>query len=237
MTIYGVLSSCMILVTFLFSFYTVFLFLHGSTFLHNAVFKAIFASPMSFFDTTPSGRILNRLTKDVDDIDHYLPLVFRNFIQNCARVLGMLVFIAISIPYFLIVLFVMVVLFGLMNVVYRKVVRAIKRVENVTRSPVYSHLTATAQGLITIRSYDKQELFTQMFRKRLDLNIGPLLYFYGTSRWFGTSVDMICIICAFSVCIAVVLLKGQIEPTIASLCVAYGIRVSKNHRYISRILC
>lgn len=227
MTIYGVFSCCMIVTTILSAFYTAYLLLAGSTYLHNAAFKVIFASPMSFFDTTPSGRILNRLSKDVDDIDNYLPSLLRTFIQNVCRTIGILLFIAISIPYFLIVVFIMIILFGLLNLVYRRVVRAVKRVENVTRSPVYSHLSATVQGLVTIRSYRKQTFFQHAFREYLDCNIAPLLYFHGTTRWFGINVDLICVFCAFSVCMAVVLLKGKIPPAIAAMCVSYGIRVSR----------
>lgn len=226
MAVYSGLSAAMTVTIFLSSFYAVFLFLRGSTYLHNAVFNVIFASPMSFFDTTPSGRILNRLTSDVDEIDNMLPLISRTFIQNVARILGIFVFIAISLPYFLIILVVMTILFGFLNSIYCRVIRAIKRVENVTRSPVYSHLSATAHGLATVRAYNRQEFFTDMLRKRLDPNVAALLYFHGTTRWFGTYIDYITVFCNFSVCIAVVLLKGHISPTIGSLCVSYSIRVS-----------
>lgn len=48
--------------------------LAGASKLHNKMFESILRAPMSFFDTTPSGRILNRFSRDLDEcmILHFL---------------------------------------------------------------------------------------------------------------------------------------------------------------------
>ncbi len=45
----------------------------ASKHLHHSMLMNILRSPMSFFDTTPIGRILNRFSRDVETVDNVLP--------------------------------------------------------------------------------------------------------------------------------------------------------------------
>lgn len=225
MTIYGILAICMVTATFMSSFITVAIMLRGSTVLHNVVFKTLFAAPMEFFDTTPSGRILNCLSKDVDEIDSYLPNKFISAIRIFSRAFGYLIFVGIAIPWFLIPFCFICFGMGLLNYTFRKVVREIKRIENVTRSPVYSHLTMTLQGISSIRCYGRREHFTRLFRKRLDTNINALYYFGATQRWLGVSVDALTHLSTLVTGIVVILLKDYIPASLGALCISYNIQV------------
>lgn len=49
--------------------------IRGAKKLHDTTLSTILRSPMSFFDTTPQGRILNRFGKDIDVLDATMPQV------------------------------------------------------------------------------------------------------------------------------------------------------------------
>lgn len=53
---------------------------HAAKYLHKMLLKNIMRSPMSFFDVTPTGRIVNRFSKDIDTVDVMLPTNFRSWI-------------------------------------------------------------------------------------------------------------------------------------------------------------
>ena len=66
--------------------------------------KNILRSPMSFFDTTPLGRVLNRFSKDINTIDEVIPYSVRNFIRCVFNVISAMIVIMIATPTFAIVI-------------------------------------------------------------------------------------------------------------------------------------
>lgn len=84
--------------------------------LHTRMLRKIFRAPMSFFDTTPLGRIMNRFSKDIDIIDVNIPLTFRILINVLVPVLSTLIVISMTTPYFLIVLVPIVAVYYVLQV-------------------------------------------------------------------------------------------------------------------------
>ena len=101
---------------------------------------------MSFFDTTPSGRILNRFSKDLDMIDFMLPANFRAFIMMLGGIVAVFVVIGYSTPITLIILLPVLVAFVILLYFYLPSSRQMKRLEAVTRSPVFNLVAETLQG-------------------------------------------------------------------------------------------
>jgi ATP-binding cassette subfamily C (CFTR/MRP) protein 1 len=69
--------------------------------LHGKMLSNILRSPMSFFDTTPIGRILNRFSRDIETIDNVLPNLIRSFLNTFFSVMSTIVVISYSTPIFL----------------------------------------------------------------------------------------------------------------------------------------
>ena len=72
--------------------------MNASRSLHNRMFAAILRAPMRFFDTNPSGRILNRFSKDMGAIDELLPKAMMESIQIMLVMVGILAMISIVNP-------------------------------------------------------------------------------------------------------------------------------------------
>lgn len=125
--------------------------------LHNSMFSGVTRATMYFFNTNPSGRILNRFSKDMGQVDEILPSVMIDVIQIFLQLFGIVIVVAIVNPYFMIPTVLMGIIFYHLRTFYLKTSRDVKRMEAVTRSPIYSHLSASLMGLSTIRAFGAQK--------------------------------------------------------------------------------
>jgi ATP-binding cassette subfamily C (CFTR/MRP) protein 4 len=96
---------------------------------------------MQFFHVNPHGRILNRFSKDQSNVDELLPSTFFDAVQSMFVIIGAFVIVCIVNFYIVIAMPVVLTVFLILRWFYMKASRQVKRVESVTRSPVYSHLS------------------------------------------------------------------------------------------------
>ncbi|GMT22976.1 hypothetical protein PFISCL1PPCAC_14272, partial [Pristionchus fissidentatus] len=133
--------------------------LNASRKLHAPLIHNLMRSPISFFDTTPLGRILNRCSKEIDTIDSQLTANTRYFVMCLYSIFTTLLMIVISTPIFVVVIIPLAVIYFLFLRFYVPTSRQLKRLESVARSPVYSHFGETIQGAASIRAYGKVSNF------------------------------------------------------------------------------
>ncbi|KAJ7381467.1 hypothetical protein OS493_001605 [Desmophyllum pertusum] len=208
--------------TYLFVHFT----LKASSRLHDKVFHKVSRASMAFFDTTPTGRILNRFSKDLDEIDIHLPFNIEASTLNIVRILISIGMIATAFPWFLIGLAPLVVVFVLINRVFNRSSRQLKRMDGITRSPIYSHLTATVQGLSTLHAYNKMPEFNADFKNYLDKNTRPFFMFFCSQRWLAVRLDMLTIAIVSIAALMVVLIKGTLPPAFLGLVLTYSLRMT-----------
>ncbi|XP_042549372.1 ATP-binding cassette sub-family C member 12 isoform X1 [Dipodomys spectabilis] len=190
--------------------------LKASSSLHDRVFYKILKSPMSFFDTTPTGRLMNRFSKDMDELDVRLPFHAENFLQQFFMVLFILVILAAVFPVVLLVLVVLAIVFSLLLRIFHRGVQELKQVENISRSPWFSHITSSMQGLGVIHAYNKTE----------DCINNHLLYFNCALRWFALRMDVLMNIVTFVVSLLVTLSFSSISASSKGLSLSYIIQLS-----------
>ncbi|KAH8278915.1 hypothetical protein KR018_011001 [Drosophila ironensis] len=168
--------------------------MRSSTQLHNAMYQGITRAAMYFFNTNPSGRILNRFSKDLGQIDEILPSVMLDVVQIFLFLTGIIVVICITNPYYLLLSLGLAVTFYFIREFYLKTSRDVKRLEAVARSPIYSHLSTTITGLPIIRALGAQKELTAEFDNLQDLHSSGYYTFLATNRAFGYYLDCFCTI-------------------------------------------
>ncbi|XP_011844538.1 PREDICTED: multidrug resistance-associated protein 9 [Mandrillus leucophaeus] len=190
--------------------------LMASSCLHDMVFNKILKSPMSFFDTTPTGRLMNRFSKDMDELDVRLPFHAENFLQQFFMVVFILVILAAVFPAVLLVVAGLAVGFFILLRIFHRGVQELKKVENVSRSPWFSHITSSMQGLGIIHAYGKKE----------NCVTHHLLYFNCALRWFALRTDVLMNILTFIVALLVTLSFSSISISSKGLSLSYIIQLS-----------
>ena len=158
------------IITFFISGATIgFLTYFASKALHRKAITSAMHAPMSFFETTPLGRIMNRLAKDIDTVDNTVSDSLRILLMTFADIVGSFVLIAILIPWFLIAVGVILVVYYAFALYYRSSARELKRLDVILRSSLYAHFSESLVGLATIRAYGETDRFRKESEERVNI--------------------------------------------------------------------
>lgn len=221
--IYGGLT----LATIIFGFFRNFLMFHvlvrAAQTLHNRMFQAILCTPVRFFDINPIGRVLNRFSKDIGQLDSNMPWILVDFTQVFLQIVGVIAVSVSVIPWILIPVLPLLILFLFLRRFFLRTSRNIKRLESTTRSPVFSHLSSSLQGLWTIRAFRAEERFQEVFDAHQNLHSQAWFLFLTTSRWFALRLDAICSVFVTVTTFGCLLLRAQLEAGAVGLALSYAV--------------
>ncbi|GAA6012116.1 hypothetical protein JCM10207_005134 [Rhodosporidiobolus poonsookiae] len=194
--------------------------------LHHVAIKGVLRAPMSFFDTTPQGRIMNRFSKDIDTIDNTLPDSFRMFVATLAGVVGSVVLIAIVQHWFLLVVAFMLCLYAFAARFYRQSARELKRLDNLLRSSLYAHFGETLSGLATVRAYGETNKFLKQNEAFIDLENRAYYLTVSNQRWLGLRLDFFGSCLTFAVAMFGVGTRTSVTPSQTGLVLSYILAIS-----------
>ncbi|XP_054464309.1 ATP-binding cassette sub-family C member 12 isoform X2 [Anoplopoma fimbria] len=233
--IYAVMLVVMVTLALIKCFSYTWVTLNAATKLHDTMFKKIFSSPMSFFDTTPAGRILNRFSKDQEEVDTVLPLHMDPFLQFTLLVLFTIITISAVFPPMLVAVVIMGALFILILFIFQRSIRQMKRMENISRSPCISLTTSTLQGLSTIHAYNIRDRHIQLFKLLNDINSNHYLMFHSGTRWLSFCLDSMASAMTLLVALFVVLSGNDvISSSLKGLALSYTIQLTGLLQYTVR---
>ncbi|KDR24429.1 putative multidrug resistance-associated protein, partial [Zootermopsis nevadensis] len=168
--------------------------MRASISLHNSMFASLTRATMWFFNNNSSGQILNRFSKDMGSVDEILPQTLVDCVQMGLSLLGAVIVVALVNIWMLIPTVFMFSLFFLLRLYFLATSRSIKRLEGITKSPVFSHLSASLQGLSTIRALGAQTMLEKEFDSHQDLHSSVWYIFAAVTRAFALYLDSVCLI-------------------------------------------
>ncbi|KAI1240718.1 hypothetical protein IHE44_0009157 [Lamprotornis superbus] len=183
---------------------------------------------VTFFDTTPTGRILNRFSSDMYCVDDSLPFILNIFLANIYGLLGMLVVMTYGLPWIGLVLLPLAVVYFLIQRYYRFTSRELKRLYSVTLSPIYTHFSETLSGLSTIRAMRAAKRFELENQLRLEQNQRCLFASNTVMEWLDIRLQMIGVAVVTAIAgIAIIQHQKQLgNPGLVGLSLSYALSVT-----------
>ena len=200
--------------------------LHASEQIYMRMFLRVVHSPMSFFETTPLGRILNRFSKDVDSVDLNLPRSMSGFLRQLFIVLGIFVAITYSLPPFAPVILPVGIAYFWMQRYFMPTKRDLKRLDSVLRSPTLAHFAETLTGLVTVRAFDQQPRFQEGNRLRVSQQLSAYYYSIVTNRWQGVRLDVLGSLVILTTGLLVVALLGPEDAALGGIAITYALQLT-----------
>jgi ABC-type multidrug transport system fused ATPase/permease subunit len=188
---YAALVLLNALLVFARGFYVVITQLYSARKLHKAMLDCVIRAPMSFFDTTPVGRILNRFSKDVMSIDMTLPGVLQMYLRTILNCTATLVVIGIVTPLFIVAVLPLSKVYIFVRDYYLESSREIQRIDSASRSPIYAQFQETLHGVSTIRSFGPAVIgrFVDANAAKVDTNQQAVAVNFATNRWLGVRLE------------------------------------------------
>lgn len=191
MGIYAAIGVSTSVFTFIRIIQLAFTAIRSSRALHKSLLMTILAAPMSFFDTTPMGRIVSRFSKDTASVDQELPNTLGMLATCIFSVVGTLVAIVFATPWFALIILPLTLVYLQVMKYFRNVSREVKRWESITRSPVYAHFSETLGGLPIIRAYKLQNMFAASNERYLSRNVGAWYTLKCCDRWLSIRLEIL----------------------------------------------
>lgn len=224
--IYSVFVICLLFFTLLRTQLFFKLTIVASRKLHEKMFNALLRAPSYFFDTNSIGRILNRFSKDMGFVDDMMPFTYCDFLQTLFVVVGILALVASNNPVTFAVVIPIVVVFWYLRSYYMKTSREVKRIEGISRSPLFGHFSTTLLGLDTIRAFGVEEVFTDQMNSYQDAHTRAWFTFISTSAWLSYRLDVLCVIFISFVALVSPALKSSLSAGVVGLTLSYAIKIS-----------
>ncbi|KAK8931125.1 ABC transporter C family member 2 [Platanthera zijinensis] len=187
--IYALLSFSQVLVTLTNSFWLIISSLYAAKKLHDAMLKSMLRAPMVFFHTNPLGRIINRFAKDLGDIDRNVAIFVNMFLGQVSQLLSTFVLIGLVSTTSLWAIMPLLILFYAAYLYYQSTAREVKRLDSITRSPVYAQFGEALNGLSTIRAYKAYDRMARINGKSMDNNVRYTLVNMSANRWLAIRLE------------------------------------------------
>ncbi|XP_074278977.1 ABC transporter C family member 4-like [Silene latifolia] len=226
-TVYSVIALVSVVLVIIRSFFITLFGLKTAQNLFTRLLHSILHAPMSFFDTTPSGRILSRASSDQTNVDIFVPFVLN---LTVAMYITLLSIIIITCQYAWPTVFLLIPL-GWLNFWYRgyylATSRELTRLDSITKAPVIHHFSESISGFMTIRCFRKQEGFTQENVNRVNANLCMDFHNNGSNEWLGFRLELLGSLLLCSSTLFMILLPSKIiKPENVGLSLSYGLSLN-----------
>ncbi|KIJ59434.1 hypothetical protein HYDPIDRAFT_118534 [Hydnomerulius pinastri MD-312] len=214
----------------------VFCSLRSSKYLHDSMLDSVMRAPLSFFEMTPTGRIINLFSRDTYVVDQILARVIQNLIRTSAVCASIVLVIGFSFPPFLIAVIPLTWFYARVTSYYLATSRELKRLDAVSRSPIFAWFSESLSGLSTIRAFSQQSIFIANNARRIDRNQMCYLPSTAVNRWLAVRLEFVgsvIILCTAILSVAAVVTRN-VDAGLVGLVLSYALNTTGSLNWFVR---
>ncbi|KAG0359164.1 Canalicular multispecific organic anion transporter 2 [Podila minutissima] len=205
--------------------------------LHNNLLNNVLRLPMSFFDTTPVGRIVNRFSSDFYSIDEVIPWGFHDMIFCGIATFGSLIVIGVATPWFLAIVPPVMVAYVVVQSYYIASSRAFKRIESITKSPMYQHFSETLAGVSTIRAMRYEARFIDENATKSNLTSNSHFIWAVGNRWINVRLELLGSIIVLASALFAVMSRNTLSASVTGMSLSYALNITQDITWMVRCYC
>ncbi|MCD7449573.1 hypothetical protein HAX54_000637 [Datura stramonium] len=206
---YSSIGFVMSLTLFLRSYAVIDLGLKSSKSIFTKLLTSIFRAPMSFYDSTPLGRILSRLSSDLSVLDLDMSFRFSQAVSSTLTTYFSLGILAALTWPILIVIIPTIYMTVILQRFYFASAKELMRIDGTTKSSVASHLAEAIAGAMTIRAFEEEDRFCTEYLHLVDRNAVAFFHSFSATEWLIQRLEILCAIVLSSSALAMVLLPFE----------------------------
>ncbi|XP_050687068.1 multidrug resistance-associated protein 1-like [Eriocheir sinensis] len=202
--------------------------------LHARLLSSVIHFPMSFFDTNPSGRIINRFGKEIDKLDKNLPRVLRSFLMTLSQVLTTLVVIITATPSITYFIVPTMVVYIAIQQLFVAAARQVQRLESVSKSPIYSHFSESINGVSVVRAFKRQNEFFSQSLQKIEFSLRSIFTNITINRWLSLHLEGLGNLVTFATALFGVINQETVSPGAVGLSITYALSVTLLFNWLVR---
>ncbi|CDU22833.1 probable YCF1-Vacuolar ABC transporter responsible for vacuolar sequestration of glutathione-S-conjugates [Sporisorium scitamineum] len=204
---------------------------------HDNMFDAVLRSPLQWFETTPTGRLLNLFSRDINVIDEVLPRVIHGLIRTMTVVLGVLCVVAYSVPPFLIAIVPLAFAYRAVLRYYLATSRELKRLDSVSKTPIFTWFQESLGGLSSIRAFGQEARFIATSEARVDRNQQCYFPAVSCNRWLAVRIEMmgsVIIFIASTLAVFIRTKNGKMDAGLLGLMMSQALSTTQTLNWVVR---
>ncbi|KAJ0602528.1 putative ABC-type xenobiotic transporter [Helianthus annuus] len=225
--VYTILAFVMMFFLFGRSYFVVKLGTKASIAVFSKLITSLFRAPMSFYDSTPVGRIISRVSSDLSVVDIELAMKFTiglGTTMNTYVSFGILVFLTWPI---LFVIIPTVYVTILLQRYYYASAKELMRLDGTSKSLVASHLAQSIAGVVTIRAFGEEDRFFSEHMNLINGNASPFFHSFSANEWLIQRLEMLCAVVVSSSALAITLLPFDASASgYIGMALSYGLSLN-----------
>eukprot|EP01130_Rhizamoeba_saxonica_P010479 TRINITY_DN4290_c0_g2_i1.p1 TRINITY_DN4290_c0_g2~~TRINITY_DN4290_c0_g2_i1.p1 ORF type:complete len:1213 (-),score=271.96 TRINITY_DN4290_c0_g2_i1:21-3659(-) len=202
--------------------------------MHSEQVFSVLRSPMRYFYSTPTGRIVNRFSKDQQSADRDIPQSLIDLVMCIMSVLATIVVISVNSPWFIIPVIPICAVYYFVSQYFSETAREIGRLVSISFSPIFSYYSESIEGLNTIRAYNQEERFVSGIENRIDENERTIFSRTGSFRWLGLRIYALGAVCVLSVNCIAIFSRGNLSPGVAGLIISLAQGITGELNWFTR---
>lgn len=209
--------------------------IRASKIIHDRLLTRILRLPMSFFDVTPMGRIVNRFSSDINSIDVILPEEWNDLFAFMAIIGGTLFVVAYSTPIFTLAIPPLIFVYYWIQDYFIKSSSSLKRLYSVAKSPLYQHFSESLAGVSTIRVMKGlREQFIRENESREDAIVNRYTAYNYDNRWLQIRLESLGGIMVFIASVLAVWNADTLDASLVGLALSYALNMIGFVNYLVR---
>ncbi|XP_030440905.2 ABC transporter C family member 10-like [Syzygium oleosum] len=209
------------------SYFIVYLGCGASDAIFSMLLQSLIRAPMSFFDSTPLGRILSRVSSDLSIIDVDVAFKLTIALGSTMNTYSNFLILAFLTWPVLFVIIPMIYLTLIIQKYYYASSNELMRLDGTTKSTLASHLAESIAGVMTIRAFGQEDRFFSRSLCLIDANASPYFHSFSANEWLVQRLEVLCAIVLTSSALAITLLDlGSSSSGYVGMALSYGLSLN-----------